>query len=166
MVQIEILDETGRFRARKRLREVLGRMARVIDPSAGRRDLEWTVVLVDDPTIALRNRTDRHVEGPTDVLAYPLAEPDDRGMPSVGHLGDVMISLDTAVRQARARGVPSWHEVAVLASHGLMHLLGWDHQTVDDWAPFEAFQQLANHEARAVDLAHQTRRLLRPLPPR
>ena len=156
-MQIEILDETGRFRARKRLFQVLDRVAAVAVFRRGRRSLEWTLVLVDDDTIAERNRSDRGVAGPTDVLAYPLSEPDDGAMPSIDHLGDVIVSLETAARQARARGVPAWHEVAVLASHGLLHLLGWDHQTADDWPPFEAVQQLAGLEAMAVDAAGRAR---------
>jgi probable rRNA maturation factor len=164
VVQIEILDETGRFRARKRLRMVLERVGPVATRGL-RRDHEWTLVLVDDATIARRNLADRAVDGPTDVLAYPLMEPDDRGIPSVGHLGDVIVSLDTAARQARARGVPMWHEVAVLASHGLLHLLGWDHQTSAAWPPFEALQQLAGVEAVAVDTAARTGALLRAQAP-
>ena len=163
MVQIEILDETGRFRARKRLHQVLERVA-PIALGDRQRSCEWTVVLVDDVAIAHRNLTDRGVDGPTDVLAYPLMEPDDRGVPSVGHLGDVLVSLDTASRQARARGVPMWHEVAVLASHGLLHLLGWDHQTAAAWPPFEALQRLSGQEAVTVDLAERTRSLLRVQP--
>jgi probable rRNA maturation factor len=159
VVQIEILDETGRFRARKRLQRALERVAGVAIASR-RGSFEWTLVLVDDAAIALRNRSDRGVDGPTDVLAYPLSEPDDAGMPKVNHLGDVMVSLDTAARQARARRVPVWHEVAVLASHGLLHLLGWDHQTPADWPPFEALQALAGLEAAAVDAAGHARSLI------
>ena len=122
---------------------------------------EVTVVLVRDDAIAARNLADRGVEGPTDVLAYPLNEPDDAGIPRSMHLGDVVISLDTAARQARSRGRPMWHEVAALASHGLLHLLGLDHQEPEDWAPFEALQGLAEAEAEAIDRAGVARRSLR-----
>jgi probable rRNA maturation factor len=161
-VLINVLDETGNFRRRERLTAVLQRVAAVAAPPrrSGEVD-EMTVVLVGDEVIAARNLADRGVAGPTDVLAYPLNEPDDVGIPRSAHLGDVVISLDTATRQARSRGCPTWHEVAVLASHGLLHLLGFDHQSPEDWAPFEALQGLAEAEAEAIDRAGVARRSLR-----
>ncbi len=159
---IEVLDETGRFRRRERLGTALRRVAAVVvRPRRGGPPVELTIVLVGDEGIAARNVADRGVAGPTDVLAYPLNEPDDDGVPRSPHLGDVVISLDTAARQARSRGRPSWHEVAVLASHGLLHLIGFDHQAPEDWAPFEAVQALAAAEAEAVDMAGTARRSLR-----
>ncbi len=159
-MRVEVLDETGRFRQRKRLAEVLRRVAAAsgLDAVAGV-EREITVVLVDDARIAEWNLRDREVDGPTDVLSYPLAEPDDSGFPSVPHLGDVVVSLDTAARQARGRR-PAWHEVALLATHGWLHLHGFDHQEAADWAPFDAFQALAEAEARALDLAVAARRSL------
>lgn len=161
-MRIEVLDETGRFRRRERLARALRRVAAVVPAPrpSGAAEPEVTIVLVDDATIAERNRADRGVDGPTDVLAYPLHEPDDAGFPRVAHLGDVVISLDTARRQARARGRPAWHEVAVLASHGLLHLVGYDHRSTAEWAPFEAVQALAEAEAEAVDRATTASRSL------
>lgn len=165
-MRIEILDETGRFRRRERLARVLRRVAEVVPlPRVGGGEpAEMTVVLVDDAAIAERNRADRGVDGPTDVLAYPLHEPDDDGFPRVAHLGDVVISLDTARRQARARRRPAWHEVAVLASHGLLHLIGFDHRSAAEWAPFETVQALAEAEAAAVDRSSSAYRSLRSAP--
>jgi probable rRNA maturation factor len=165
-VLIDILDETGHFRRRDRLAQVLRRVAAVapLPRPRGRAEPEMTVVLVDDAAIAARNRADRGVDGPTDVLAYPLHEPDDAGFPRVAHLGDVVISLDTAGRQARSRGRPAWHEVAVLASHGLLHLLGFDHRSAAEWGPFEAIQALAEAEAAAVDRSRSAYRSLRASP--
>ena len=145
-MRVEILDRPNRFRRRRRLAELVRRLAASWDVA----DREVTIVLVDDPTIAAMNLRDRAVEGPTDVLSYPLHEPDDSGFPTLPHLGDVIVSLDTARWQARARGVEPWHEVAELVAHGLLHLLGHDHQTDDDWAPFHAGQ--ADALALAVDL--------------
>jgi probable rRNA maturation factor len=72
----------------------------------------------------------------TDVLSFPAWEPGDPFMPA--HLGDIIISLDTAKRQALEQGHSLETEVIVLASHGLIHLLGFDHQTPEAWAPFKA----------------------------
>jgi probable rRNA maturation factor len=161
-VRVEVLDETGRFRRRSGVAEVLRRVAAGtgLDAPVAGVAREMTLVLVDDDAIAHRNARDRGVDGPTDVLSYPAREPDDRGFPDVPHLGDVLVSLDTARRQARGRR-PAWHEVAVLATHGLLHLHGFDHQTAAGWAPFDAAQALAEAEARALDLALAARRALR-----
>jgi len=161
-VRVEVLDETGRFRQRKRLAEVLRRVAEGagLDRPVAGAPRELTLVLVDDGAIAERNRADRGVDGPTDVLSYPLGEPDDLGFPAVPHLGDVVVSLDTAARQARGLR-PVWHEVAVLATHGWLHLHGYDHQTSAGWAPFDAVQALAEAEAQALDRAAAARSAVR-----
>jgi probable rRNA maturation factor len=94
--------------------------------------------LCDDATIAGLNASWRGVEGPTDVLAFaaqeeapPRPAPDheeacDAGPESL-ELGDIVISLDTAARQAVEARHSLERELTWLASHGLLHLLGWDH---------------------------------------
>ena len=91
---------------------------------------EVTVVLVGDRAIArLKRETwpeeDIDPAAATDVLSFPTWEPGDPFMPP--HLGDIIISLDTAARQAGARGHSLTREVALLASHGMTHLVGHDH---------------------------------------
>ena len=66
------------------------------------------------------NRRFRAVDRPTDVLSFPSDEP--------GHLGDVVMALGMARRQARGAGHSIGTEVRVLALHGLLHLLGYDHE--------------------------------------
>lgn len=133
---VEILDETGRFRRHETLRRALAQLG----DELGARAREVSVVIVDDAASAALNRAHRGVEGPTDVLSYPLHEPDDVGMPQIAALGDVVISLDTAQRQARQHGHAGWREVLVLAAHGLVHLLGFDHPDDDGWQRFDAAQ--------------------------
>lgn len=90
-------------------------------------DDELSVVLVGDPEMRALNRTYRGADRPTDVLAFALREGEDDAL-RADLLGDVVISLDTAARQAAARGVPPAEEVRVLLTHGLLHLLGYDHE--------------------------------------
>ena len=85
------------------------------------------MVLVDDTRIGSLNKTYRGVSGPTDVLAFPMNEgrfvelaPDC--------LGDVVISVETAARQARGGDVKA--ELALLLVHGILHLVGYDHGTL------------------------------------
>ena len=101
---------------------------------------EVTVVLLDDASIRALNRDHRGVDAPTDVLSYPTHEPDDIGVPEVPHLGDIFISLETAAKQAAAHGHTPETEVAILAAHGLLHLLGLDHETEAAWETFENVQ--------------------------
>lgn len=96
---------------------------------------ELSVVLCDDDTIAKYNSAYRETDRPTDVLAFPLnelsrdaraptsSEPDEPPL----MLGDVIISISTAARQARSGPQGLRDEVTRLLAHGLLHLLGWDH---------------------------------------
>lgn len=84
------------------------------------------MVLVDDEHIAALNRTYRGVIGPTDVLAFPMTE-GRFGTLAPDCLGDVVISAETALRQARDGDLRA--ECALLLVHGILHLLGYDHGT-------------------------------------
>ncbi len=88
---------------------------------------ELSVVLCDDATIHALNRDYRRKDKPTDVLAFALRE-GPGGHLAGDLLGDVIISLDTATRQAKERGVATRDEVRMLLTHGLLHLIGWDHR--------------------------------------
>ncbi len=110
----------------------------------------FSLVLIDDAAIAGLNARDRAVNGPTDVLSYPVHEPDDDGFPQLPFLGDVFISLDTATQQAHSAGHDLLHEVLVLAAHGFTHLQGYDHRTEEEWKVFEAAQEMVVTLARAA----------------
>jgi probable rRNA maturation factor len=129
---VEILDETARFPAPDLLQDAVARLLASVDLAAR----GVTIVLVDDAAMRERNRADRGVDAPTDVLSYPTVEPDDVGMPQVPHLGDVFIDLDQAARQAADHGHDLVREVLVLAAHGVTHLRGFDHPDDASWAPF------------------------------
>ena len=96
---------------------------------------ELSILLCDDPTIRELNRTWRATDAATDVLSFPQGEAPQAG-PVV--LGDVVISLDTAARQAAERGHATEVERSVLLVHGLLHLLGHDHHEPDERATMEA----------------------------
>lgn len=87
-------------------------------------------MLTDDETVRTLNRDFREVDRPTDVLSFPLADPGALEDPDAPvFLGEIYISLETARAQSRAAGHPYGREVAHLAIHGLLHLLGHDHAT-------------------------------------
>jgi len=82
-----------------------------------------TVAIVPDARVRALNRKFRKKDKGTDVLSFPAEEP--------GYLGDVVISSGVAARQARAAGHSLATELRVLALHGLLHLLGYDHERDD-----------------------------------
>jgi probable rRNA maturation factor len=97
--------------------------------SLGRARAELSIVLTDDRQIEVLNRTHRRKAKPTDVLAFPMDAAGAGPSGKMQLLGDVVISLDTAARQARARRRPLMDEVTHLLAHGILHLAGFDHRT-------------------------------------
>jgi probable rRNA maturation factor len=93
---------------------------------------ELSLVLSDDEQLHQLNKIYRGKDKPTDVLAFPMREGDfarlHAGLPS-GLLGDVIVSVPTAKRQAKAAKKELLAEITMLVAHGLLHLLGWDHDT-------------------------------------
>ncbi len=94
----------------------------------GAPDAEVSVVVTDDATIRELNRRYAGEDSVTDVLSFSLQEGEEFAWPAgVQQLGEVIISLPTAQRQAQEGGLPLEQEVAHLLVHGLLHLLGHDH---------------------------------------
>ena len=112
-------------------RPLLRRHARLLLRSLDRRGDELSVTLVDDETMAALNERYRGIAAPTDVLSFSLEEgphADRRG----ALLGDVVISLETAARQARRGRRSLEDEVLRLLIHGALHLVGHDHVRADE----------------------------------
>jgi probable rRNA maturation factor len=92
-----------------------------------RKDGEVSVLFLDDEGIRKLNREYRGVDGPTDVLSFALNEgefPD----PQPDMWGDIVISVESAVRQAEKAGASFESEIVRLLVHGALHLLGYDHE--------------------------------------
>ncbi|MGF1491100.1 MAG: rRNA maturation RNase YbeY [Microcoleaceae cyanobacterium] len=93
---------------------------------------EVSLCLTDDPTIQALNAQYRQQDQPTDVLAFAILEAKGQWLQEALQsqpldLGDIVISVETAAQQAQRQGHPLRTELAWLATHGLLHLLGWDH---------------------------------------
>ncbi len=95
-------------------------------------DSEVSVLLTDDPHMTQLNRKYREIDGPTDVLAFAIQEGEDNIDLNANVLGDVVISLETAERQAKEETHSLEEEVAFLTVHGVLHLLGYDHQSQNE----------------------------------
>jgi len=117
----------------------------------GRPRATLSLVLADDALLRALNRDYRELDKATDVLSFGLAEPDALADPAARvFLGEIYISVETARRQARAARRPYAREVAHLALHGILHLLGHDHAKAGERRRMRA----------------EERRLLRGLAPR
>jgi len=97
---------------------------------------ELSLRLTDDAEIQALNAQYRHQNRPTDVLAFAALEvdfpqPAQMQLSLPVYLGDIVISVDTAYRQAQQQGHSLQTELAWLAAHALLHLLGWDHPDED-----------------------------------
>jgi probable rRNA maturation factor len=103
---------------------------------------EVCVVLADDAVVRSLNRSYRGKDAPTNVLSFPFQEPpggsppdedgDDGGAttePEPRELGDVVLALETVAREAGEEGIAPVHHLQHLVVHGLLHLMGFDHET-------------------------------------
>lgn len=100
-----------------------------LQPELPQSDCELTLRLTGDREIQTLNAHYRQQDRPTDVLAFAALEAASPLLPTGEplYLGDLAISVETAQRQAQAQGWSLREELAWLASHGFLHLLGWDH---------------------------------------
>jgi probable rRNA maturation factor len=119
-LEVVLLNRQRRRRLRPdRLRRLLEDAARSLGVSG-----EVALVLTRDPAVRELNARYRGKDKPTDVLSFP-------GPGGSAGLGDIVISIDTAERNARRLGRTLQRELDVLALHGFLHVLGYDHETDD-----------------------------------
>lgn len=104
-------------------------------------DWELSLLLCEDDFIGPLNEQWRGKSGATDVLSFPQLDHSAGVPPAPGLLGDVVISLDTAARQADELGHGVEDELRVLVVHGIAHLLGHTHSGDEDRARMQALEQ-------------------------
>lgn len=140
----------------ERLQEGLQAVARLNDLAD---EAEVDVTIVDDEEIHELNREYRGMDKPTDVLSFALDEdsedsdePELLGAPEEHLYGDIIISAETALRQAEEYGHGLERELTYLAVHGMFHLLGYDHMTEAEKAVMRAKEEEA---LRAINLSEE-----------
>lgn len=99
------------------------------------------VAIVDDEEMKRMNRDYRNINSTTDVLSFPALEGFKLAGINDGFLGDIAISLDTAKKQAQEYGHSLNRELAFLAVHGTLHLLGYSHKQAHDSQEMFALQE-------------------------
>ena len=129
MNDVEIFNETN-----EEIKEIL-EIEKVIHFALKKLDItgtEFDIIFVDNKKIHEINKTWRNVDRETDVISFALE--DNKDMPKIGSriLGDIYISLDKAKSQALEYGHSLKRELCFLSIHGLLHLLGYDHQTKEE----------------------------------
>ncbi|MDJ1158750.1 rRNA maturation RNase YbeY [Chelatococcus sp. SYSU_G07232] len=97
---------------------------------------ELSIVLTDDASIRGLNRQWRGLDKPTNVLSFPGAAVDR--LAEAPHLGDIVVAFETVQREAEAEGKSLADHTAHLVIHGLLHLLGYDHETDAEAEDMEA----------------------------
>ncbi len=136
-------------------------LAQRILMAVGEEKSELSVELIGDARIRRLNRQYRKQDRVTDVLAFPIREaimPQGKCL-ATNMLGDVVISLPTAVRQAREGGRSIDVELATLLIHGVLHLCGYDHER----GPHEAVR-MSRRERKVLEVISPVPRLIRSSP--
>lgn len=121
---------TIKFEKIKRNKELETCIKSAAAATLGSQKGEITFIVCDDEFIQLYNKEYRGVDKSTDVLSFPSDEMDPES--NEVYLGDILISIDHAQAQADEAHHPLLEEVAMLAVHGVLHLLGYDHSTAEE----------------------------------
>ncbi len=112
---------------------------RIVSEQYPNHKFEVNVTVCDDAEIHQINKEHRNIDRPTDVLSFPFYDFDTPEQLTL--LGDIIISRDTAYRQAEEYGHSPKREFCFLAAHSALHLLGYDHETDEERETIEAKQR-------------------------
>jgi len=129
-LSVVIVNEAGDWSAFAAAERAIETAAAALAEHSGcvrARGAEASVVLGDDALVRSLNQTYRGKDKPTNVLSFPFQVP--RGRARNGILGDVVLAAETVAHEAAERGIPPVHHLQHLVIHGLLHLLGFEHET-------------------------------------
>jgi probable rRNA maturation factor len=140
MIEIEVEDEAW-LAAAPEAEAVTAQAAQaalslaLATPRSAAGALTVVILLADDDALAALNRDFRGKPGPTNVLSFP-APPNGQGL-----LGDIALAYGVCSREAAEQGKPLEHHLAHLTVHGVLHLLGYDHETDGEAEAMEALER-------------------------
>lgn len=138
-LQLDILIEDGDWSAFAPVEQALDPLADVVARRLDLASAEAAIALSSDERVQALNLTYRGKDKPTNVLSFPAGED---GLPPGlrRHLGDIVLAAETVAREAAAEGKPLRHHLQHLVVHGLLHLLGYDHESEPEAAAMEALE--------------------------
>lgn len=124
-------DQTNWNEYESRFQEILEKTRNVLKID---KDYEISIILVDAKEIHQINKDYRNIDRPTDVISFALKDSDDDFfIDEVDlELGDIFINIEAVVNQAREYGHSECREISFLCTHGILHLLGYDHMSEED----------------------------------
>ena len=141
MIEVEIVAESSLWSGLadpKTLTHHAVEAALAVSGRSSREAAEATVLLTDDAAIRALNRAFRGEDKATNVLSFPSAMPTGAGQPR--HLGDIALAYETLAREAAAEHKTLADHATHLIVHGVLHLLGYDHDTEADAEAMEALE--------------------------
>ena len=101
---------------------------------------EVTLVLTDDDEMRELNRTWRGKDSSTNVLSFPVGEPVGEAHGEPSPLGDIVLAGEAVIEEAKVKGIPAADHAAHLVVHGMLHLLGFDHERDADAERMESLE--------------------------
>ncbi len=140
MIELDIMIEAGNWARLESVEALASKAAEAAVAVADEadEDFEASVMLTDDAHIQELNRTWRAKDKPTNVLSFPAPEPP--GATGPRHLGDIALAYETLVRESEDESKELAHHFAHLIVHGVLHLLGYDHEANDEAEAMEALE--------------------------
>nr|WP_232792931.1 rRNA maturation RNase YbeY [Caulobacter hibisci] len=138
-VDIEIEDEAW-TKAEPEAEALVWRAAQaVLDAHEDIEGKNIVILLADDDSVQALNRDFRQKDYATNVLSFPA--PQDPGANPEGQIGDIALAFGVCAREAAEQGKPLAHHLQHLVAHGVLHLLGYDHEGDDEAEAMEAFER-------------------------
>ena len=136
-LSVDLVCEAGDWGALADAEPVIQRAADAVAawPSLLKTNAAVSIALSSDAEVAVLNRQFRSKPKPTNVLSFPAGG----GLPD-GFLGDIILAAETVVHEAREQETPLGHYVQHLVVHGILHLLGFDHETPADAERMESLE--------------------------
>jgi probable rRNA maturation factor len=137
--RVEFVESAPRWRRALPARRLAREAVAAASGEAGvklKRGAELTVHLSDDEAVRALNKQYRKKDSATNVLSFPAAAPDRLGL----LLGDVFLALETLEREAAAEKKPLADHFRHLVAHGFLHLVGFDHETIEEARQMEAVE--------------------------
>lgn len=140
MIELDIMIEAGEWSRLEGAEALAQRAAEAAVTVAEEtdEDFEVSVMLTDDARIRELNRAWRHKDKPTNVLSFPAPEQPGAGGPR--HLGDIALAYGTLVRESEEESKALADHFAHLIVHGVLHLLGYDHEDEEEAEAMEALE--------------------------
>ena len=142
-IEVDVLVEAGSWPAGPQLGRLVDRAIASLEAAGvlGTGTSELSVVFSDDRRVRELNAAWRGKDKPTNVLSFPASVAPGRGAALPPMLGDIVLAFETVAGEARLEGKTLEHHISHLVLHGLLHLLGYDHEQEAEADEMEAIER-------------------------